>query len=261
MLDIAICLPYWEHWECLQKTLKSYHLNGYFRADNPKVGLSICDDGSIEEPIDCFMIEKILGIIPLNITHLKKKDTCEGPGLPRNEAVRAMGARYAYVGECDTPHYKPYLFAMYQVLEDELGVDAVFAPMVEQRWWTWRNHNKYRPLDYDNNMLIRREEFDYLGGYDNRYREAGWGYEDTDLAMRMKEAGCVIKWIPDTEGYGIHLAHPKRGSGHEPANEVFRERWGFSGEDYYKGIKEKYGPPRPVDQKKRPPKEWLSTIL
>jgi GT2 family glycosyltransferase/glycosyltransferase involved in cell wall biosynthesis len=71
--------------------------------------------------------------------------------------------------------------------------------------WNWgRNQDASRPeynylreVDYCSGacLLLRRVDWDALGGFDERYAPAY--YEDTDLAFRVREAGMGVYYQPD----------------------------------------------------------------
>lgn len=55
------------------------------------------------------------------------------------------------------------------------------------------------------NMLAPREAIDAVGGFDERY--TGWGYEDSDLVVRLTRHGLHIRRGPADTAV-LHLWHP-----------------------------------------------------
>ena len=72
-------------------------------------------------------------------------------------------------------------------------------------------------------MVIRKEVFDAVGGFDERY----WNtYEDVDLCLKVGEAGWKILYEPDA--VVVHLLHQggtERWTGIRPGRALFHERW------------------------------------
>lgn len=78
-------------------------------------------------------------------------------------------------------------------------------------------------------MLIRREVFDAVGGFDERFAVA---YNDVDLCLRITDAGWRIVWTPSAELYhdesvsvGKHDS-PGRIAEFERESQMMMARWG-----------------------------------
>jgi GT2 family glycosyltransferase len=74
-------------------------------------------------------------------------------------------------------------------------------------------------------MLVRRQEFDELGGFDTGFRN---GYEDIDLCLRLAERGRLIRYCPSSVVY--HLESATRWpsgipEGTETSARLYEERW------------------------------------
>jgi GT2 family glycosyltransferase len=71
-------------------------------------------------------------------------------------------------------------------------------------------------------MMVRREVFDRLGGFDEQLRVA---FNDIDFCLRASEAGHRIVYTPHAVLY--HHESATRGPGHPPEEEaVMNRRWG-----------------------------------
>ncbi len=57
-------------------------------------------------------------------------------------------------------------------------------------------------LAWTTSLALRRESFDLIGGFEERFR--GYGGEDTDFAFRAKDAGLGVWWIDDAVAYHQH---------------------------------------------------------
>jgi predicted glycosyltransferase involved in capsule biosynthesis len=157
----------------------------------------------------------------------------------RNEGVRASTAPYLLFldGDCVIPpnHLQVHLerkqksiaYAGYCALLDQrttesLGVDDIrsgryldFAPESEMKKLA-KMHRKARfyelirhpskPKLFGGNVGIHRHDFAAINGYDEAFE--GWGCEDDDLRIRLRQSGVRIKSILGwTNTY--HLWHPK----------------------------------------------------
>lgn len=88
-------------------------------------------------------------------------------------------------------------------------------------------------------MMMRREVFDEVGGFDERYSHA---FNDIDLCIRIREKGYLIVFTPYAELY--HHESLSRGYENTPEKqmrfkkeiELFKEKWGHilaKGDPYY----------------------------
>jgi glycosyltransferase involved in cell wall biosynthesis len=56
-------------------------------------------------------------------------------------------------------------------------------------------------------LVVRRADFERVNGFDARFE--GWGHEDVDLAVRLRQAGLRCGW-PGPHATLLHLWHPER---------------------------------------------------
>ena len=113
--------------------------------------------------------------------------------------------------------------------------------------WSWLTHhyehdlrggtpgnqpqwNQARDLDAITGscILVRRDVFEELGGFDKRYRIGYW--EDSDFCMRIRQAGYRIRFTPESEI--IHYqGHSDRGfhSHYRENAQLCRRRWAETG--------------------------------
>ena len=157
----------------------------------------------------------------------------------RNEGVRASSAPYLLFldGDCMVPpdHLRIHLEraqrkvvqAGYCVLLDEqttatLSVDDVLSGRFlelasdqelkklakmhrKARFYEWIGHPS-KPKLFGGNVGIHREDYESVNGYDEAFE--GWGCEDDDLRIRLRQAGVRVRSILGwTRTY--HLWHPK----------------------------------------------------
>ncbi len=73
-------------------------------------------------------------------------------------------------------------------------------------------------------MLVRREAFEHVGGFDEAYRN---GYEDIDLCLRLGAAGHEIRYCHEAVVYHLESATRGYDEASDHANlDLLRERWG-----------------------------------
>lgn len=165
-------------------------------------------------------------------------------------SVAAVGKYLLFLNN-DTEVKKNTVERMVETIESEMNYFGVAAKIVfpdgllqEAGSIVWSNGTCYgygrgqqpdlpefnyrREVDYGSAacLLVRREKFMEFGGFDNRYAPAY--YEDTDLCMKLRQAGGVIVYDPRAEI--IH--HEYSSSSPEAAiakmqqrEVVFREKW------------------------------------
>jgi GT2 family glycosyltransferase len=71
-------------------------------------------------------------------------------------------------------------------------------------------------------MLIRRDVFEEVGGFDTRFRN---GFEDVDLCLRVKRTGGEVHYCSECEVVHLESVSPGRFA-HDAQNvSLYRERW------------------------------------
>lgn len=195
MYDISVCMPYFERKDALLSTLESFKSCGYFSAASPvKIEVSICDDGSKEEPLE----ESPL----YTLTTLPKKDLWLTPCVPINAAVRASNGPVIVLQSPETYHPEPVLYQMADMLEHYKDTVLVAcmntAHGKKNRWYA---HPDYKPNKYWWCQTLTRRFFEEIGGFDEAYRMYRCG-EDNDFAIRLSDAGARWKWLE-----GVHVVH------------------------------------------------------
>jgi GT2 family glycosyltransferase len=80
-------------------------------------------------------------------------------------------------------------------------------------------------------MLIRREVFEELGGFDERLSVA---YNDVDLCLRARELGYQIVYTPHALLFHDEGSSRGKGGSQPPGEEIlFRERWSGYRDPFY----------------------------
>src|SRR5262249_60015964 len=82
----------------------------------------------------------------------------------------------------------------------------------KNRFYSW-SQLKARPKLQTANAAVHRSDFDRVNGFDERFE--GWGYEDEDLARRLRRSGTRVL-DGSTMSLMLHLFHPVHES-HRPS--------------------------------------------
>lgn len=191
---------------------------------------------------------QLLAEIAPGITYMALDNETGNPALARNEgAQRARGDMLLFLDDDTVLGSDATLRRTVEALQD-----AEFACGAARRWtsvYWWRyvrsdqpfeatlttlraisvlpcgvnQTNGFRDLNeytfIGSYGLIRRRTFEALGGFDPGY--AGWGYEDTDLMMRLCLARHEYRVLKDRDVEVYHLTHASRSRGSLLAQERF----------------------------------------
>ena len=118
-----------------------------------------------------------------------------------------------------------------QVPYDGTGEASSIAAFAKQRYAEYARRGMSTDLFTSLGVLLRRAVIDQIGGFDERF--SPWGFEDDDLALRVRFAGWRNRVALDTFVY--HAPYPdeakhERHSAHLRTNwERFVEKWGRPG--------------------------------
>lgn len=111
------------------------------------------------------------------------------------EALKMMGDE-----EDPAPWVIPYANGFYYNLSQECTQRIWHSPNARGKWeLSW----EHQLLSWAGVLLVRREDFEKVGGYDERF--VGWGHED--VAFRIK-LDAEVGQHRRTGGSAYHLWHP-----------------------------------------------------
>ncbi|HEY3872209.1 MAG TPA: galactosyltransferase-related protein [Actinocrinis sp.] len=90
-----------------------------------------------------------------------------------------------------------------------LGSDLMVVDPPPGVGWDNEDGQPWRPSPYHwGGILVRRKDFDAVGGYCDRY--VGWGHEDDDLIAKLEgRAGTVRAWKVARRLTCLHFEHPR----------------------------------------------------
>ncbi|MFD2934563.1 glycosyltransferase family 2 protein [Spirosoma flavum] len=218
-----------------------------FQQSHLPTEIIICDDGSgaaTQQLIARFQVSS-----PVPLRHVWQSD--EGFRLARIRNMGLATAKGEYIIQLDGDvilhrhyvadhlhHAKTGFFfsgnqynippdSTRQLLNDStLSVQAV----MRQAEWSWRRlrnvplqtlmvHFYHWETHYEyvlgSNMGFWRQDLIRVNGYDEQF--SGWGWEDTELALRLINLGCTLRFIR-FGAIQYHLNHPKSSRTQEDVN-------------------------------------------
>lgn len=198
---VTICMPYYERYEALKQTLLSFRSHQY---EHERIGISIVDDGSVNEPISF-----VGNYLPKSaiISMLPQKSIWSCPAVPLNKAVRQTSSPFILLQSPETYHIDPivprmlsYIFAKKDVVLACVKEDIRTEKRIKTGWLA---HPIHRASKLWWCQLMTREFFEDIGGFDETFQDASDG-EDDDFARRLDAAGAKWIWFPEEEGIACH---------------------------------------------------------
>ena len=206
--DVTICMPYFERSAELHAGIEAFHRHGYFDGSYfYNVGLSLCDDGSMREPLktgDDFFKE--FGA-RARVSHLPKKDRWDNPCVPLNRAVAQSSSPWIILQSPETIHRVDVIMPMLErATRPEISVLCPVVSRNARGALIWRAHPS-RPDRLWFLQLVSRELWDEVGGCDERFRGGG-GSDDRALQYRLERAGVEWVFLPE-EYWAYHRKHEK----------------------------------------------------
>lgn len=207
----------------------------------------VTDDGSTDETLE--LIDDFARRVPFRVAFTTHRHGGFQLARCRNEGVAASSAPYILFldGDCVIPrdHVAQHLqarqrgiaWAGYCVHLDQTASERITVERVadgsfvnEATWgerfklwkmhaascfYSWINHSE-KPKLYGGNIGIHRADYELVNGYDENF--VGWGCEDDDLRLRLRQAGVRVESILGRT-CTYHLWHPKAPSAPATWNE------------------------------------------
>jgi glycosyltransferase involved in cell wall biosynthesis len=222
---VGVVISYFKQAKTLPLLLESL----FFQSEVPSI-VVVADDGSEDGVVD--WVHENATRYPFQLICVTRKN--EGYRLA---SLNNLGAR-AVMSECDRLLFtnadvvhSPFSIKAHASIAGVGGgmVDGILAGMVSSvdlemvrnfqqllslssRHKSSRSNRKYvettdpnkNPIGvWGGNFSVPVSTFSKLGGFDEEF--VGWGGEDNDLTKRCVRAGCVAKWLPESQV--IHLDH------------------------------------------------------
>lgn len=248
-MKTSIIITTYNRLTALQAVIQSLIAQQY----SHEMEILIADDGSTSETLTWLRQQKF----PFPVLHIWQPDDGFRAAQIRNRAaIKASGDYLIFIdGDCIAPMYfiqRHVQLAQpgYFVTGNRVLLTSAFTEQVLQKHLpihTWHFHqwlfarltgkcNRALPFfpllhrlfayQYSHqwqgaktcNLALWRKDFMMINGFDERYQ--GWGYEDSDLVIRLMRAGILRKQTRFSIPV-LHLWHPENDRSLEASNRLF----------------------------------------
>ena len=196
-------------------------LGGYVHVESPAFEVIVADDGS--GPETAAAVDRFASTVNFRVHHVRQDDDGFRLAAIRNLAVRAARGRVLVFTDGDCVPF-PSTLGVHasrcapgravagercgldeEETADVLAAQVISADLFERTYQrergrlsrlAWKNlfyratRSKPRPKLGTCNAAVHRDDFERVNGFDERF--VGWGYEDEDLARRLRHAGVRI---------------------------------------------------------------------
>jgi hypothetical protein len=174
-------------------TLDSFRAQKY---NELPIEISICDDGSVDDPIPLNWGEKEASDFFTIVSWREKKKLWTPPAASMNQAVRQSTAPYLLLQSPEIYHHNAIIEAMKKGIENP--EEIILCSVIDKRYrskWSLHPHRCQTHLWWC--QMMTREMFERVDGFDEAFVD-GRAAEDTDFHIRLVKAGCKYKWLdPD----------------------------------------------------------------
>ncbi len=211
-------------------------LEGYERVCARELEVLVADDGSTADTRD--LVQTLAQRVSFRLIHVWQEDVGFRLAAVRNRAVRRAsgeilvftdgdcipfpgclrfhvercGRGVVHAGaRCLLSEEETVRLLAGETCEEELRAIASRRDERQRRRLWWKNRFyaatglKPRPKLLTANSAVHRDDFEAVNGFDERFE--GWGYEDEDLARRLRRIG--VRAVDGTRDcLVLHLFHP-----------------------------------------------------
>lgn len=215
---ISIVMTYYERYEQLTTTLRSFILHGY---DKDDIEVIVVDDASIIEPLNCERIALLP--FPVHVITMPKAKEYSNPCIPFNVGFRAAQGEIIIIQNAECLHFSNVIeyvkynlkandyisFACYSLNKEnteklfnnsEWTFNDIFKNInndkvaIEYGDDAWYNHSKLRPKGYHFCSAITKSNLNLLKGFDERY-SSGIAFDDDEFLYRIKRSNLSFSII------------------------------------------------------------------
>lgn len=231
--EIALLVSTYQRPAHLERSLASIALQTDV---DDKMEVIVTDDGSVDETAS--IVRRFAEKAPFEVKFTTHPHVAFQLSRCRNEGVAASDAPYLLFldGDCILPpdHVRTHLerrrpntvmagacLRLDKEESDRITVESVasgeftkmgsnkekrwLAKLRRQGWFYETTRHPTKPRLFGNNIGIWRSDYEKVNGYDERFE--GWGCEDDDLRLRLRQAGIRIRSILG-HTFTYHLWHP-----------------------------------------------------
>ncbi|MEW6248547.1 MAG: glycosyltransferase [Nitrospirota bacterium] len=234
----SIIIPVWNKVELTRRCLEALATT----PDEPRWEVIIVDNGSTDGT--SALLAELGGDV-----RIIRNDENLGFAKACNQGAKAARGRYLVFLNNDTIPQSGWLEALVREVEEHADVAVVGSKLLypdgtiqhagvafSHVWFTPYHLYQGCPADLPavNRrrefqavtaacMLVRREVFDEVGGFDEGYRN---GFEDVDLCLKVRERGWKIVYQPKSVLYHLESQTPGRKAHDADNSRLFLTRWG-----------------------------------
>lgn len=243
MKRLSIIIPVYNNWNFTEKCLESVFLNT--RAVNGDFEVIVVDDNSKDGTYDNirdFTSQKS------NVVYLRNEDNLGFSGSCNRGAANAAGEYLIFLNN-DTVVTKDWAEQLLNTISKNrdiwmVGAKCLYPDGTLQHAGVafpdhfrfhlghiYRNAPEHFPLaDHEKDyqcvtaacMIIRKEDFNSLGGFDEAYKN---GFEDVDLCLKITEKGKRIRYQPECRIYHYESKSESRFEKMKENKKILLERW------------------------------------
>ncbi|MHB1664293.1 MAG: glycosyltransferase [bacterium] len=210
-VSVSIVIPVYNQWDYTYMCLKS--ILEYTKDNNITYEIIIADDNSSDDTVNIEKYVKNIKIIR-NKNNLGFLKNC-------NNAAKYAAGKYILFLNNDTEVQRNWLGNLLQLMESDKSVGIAGPKFIypngilleaggiiwndAESWHFGKYDNSNRPeynyikeVDYISGacIMIRKELFDDIGGFDERYAPAY--YEDSDIAFEVRKRGYKVIYQPES---------------------------------------------------------------
>ena len=206
-MKYSILLPYYRRPE-LWNTLKTFANNYYGRKDYEVI---IVEDSKNEDDSDAhFQLKDIIKSFEnkISIKHYLDEKVSYNPSHKYNLGFEKAGGEFIILSSPEIAHVSDVLGGFDAALAEDCDSYYVCACQAwdNLEFKDWYQHSKIRNVLFHFCSVMSRENFEKIGGFDERYC-GGIGFDDESLLSRIRDKG--IKIVPKDGLLVVHEEHDR----------------------------------------------------
>ena len=193
---VAVVIPSYNYSSVVGRAIRSAIAQDY----DQLVDIIVVDDGS-DDGDATEQVVKALSENDNRVQYIRQDNA--GVAIARNRGIAASDSKYVVCLDADDAIEPEYVSTLVPALEADRSLGIAYSRTKTH----WPERNRYwqggKPPDFDQQLhginqvptccLFRREAWERLGGYRQRYAPEGAGAEDAEFWLRIGAAGYGIK--------------------------------------------------------------------
>ncbi|MFA5238261.1 MAG: glycosyltransferase [Phycisphaerae bacterium] len=195
---ITFITPTLDHWDMMKEHLWYVKLNTNIELNTGIEGIEfiVVDDNSLDKTKDC--LEQYLDLLGFDFRIIRHEDKIHGFGPSVNEAIMEAQGKYICIWNSDMLPKKNWLSPLLRCLDfEDYGMvsSSLIEPchMSKEQFFnedSLFSFSEIPPIEdwaKDGPWMFRKEVFDKVGLFDERFKYGQW--EDSDYLLRMAKNG------------------------------------------------------------------------